>query len=830
MTATMNAVELDEDRYSDDSFQDDFESESEATPVRPTHNAEPTTSEEASPARAAESASTPTRSSTSRSSSSSSSSANSASAADAAVARYSSRHSSVMHSEIKSPPAAAPATHDEASPAASKSTKSTSTSSASSHRSSRSSASGRSGADAAGASQHDAAYPNDAPATAVAAHAEDAEDEEAASSVLPADQVYDKGHERRADGSHSHTGREPTPHGAASTHNNSTADHQRLRRPAVPETADELREMQSENALLREELFQRSREQYHTALTQSTKGGTANTFNGNRTVSGPGSSRKTAMATTAGAAHASAVARQREATARLVQESLSLHRSLQVMRLEQRELLQRREELRTLVSRYKKALKYKELVETAKQDIIDLTDDHRDVHLEVRCNEKLLVLNDAMTETGTGQRRLQEEIRAQNALTQRRREHALRDADSAQRMRDAAAKRVEELRTELERRRENATAGADTDCLHLRVVNQAKKDRARELRAQLEQLQLEHHGTSSPAGRGKGGRQSQNSLKPRAHPQSVRDDAEREYLQNRIAEMRREHESTAADGPQAEASAAVSAAGGPSAASPHSLVSEPPAAGPAAGALSRHSSHRTNGSIASAMATHGPAASTIPPSAAAAAAAEQPAPQQTQEIDVTAWLNAHPVEPVTTGPSVGAAHTLRNSHELTGVAAAHAYAEEPVVVAPYTVEAEPEPSAYKEDWQQPAQHQEEQHQPEPSAAARVSTTGNETPAWLDAGEPDGAAAPEEQPTGSPRYAEEDVEEDPMEEEEEVGMEEDYPEEAEDGYDAAPEAAAAPAPHQQDAGLDEAMFGIGAGPAAPAAAAETNDDGPDWLNF
>ncbi|KAK7199796.1 hypothetical protein NESM_000026600 [Novymonas esmeraldas] len=788
MAAAVEAMNVgDDERYSDDSFQDDFESASSDTPRRAMHAVEKTPP--SATAAAAAQDGTPMSASSKTATTTTTATSTSASAPSA----RSSRHSSVLHSMIKSPAYptsanahAADAAADAAAPAR-RSVSSSSSSAASSHSVSRS-ASAHS-AHSAAAAAHDV-Y-----------HAEHEEE----SSLLPADHVP-AGEQRRADGSgsgsapHSRGGRvsaeqhgggdvgEPRTRRADGSQRGytsgtpSVAESRRIRRPEVPETVAELRAMQEENARMRDELFQRSREQYHTSLAQGSSSKSGGTFNANRTVGGPAASSKTAAASNPG--------RHREAAARLVQESLMVHRTLQVLRVEQRELVHRRDELRTLVSRYKRASKYKDLVEEAKEDIAVLTDDHRDAHLEVRCNEKLLVLNDAMTETGVGERRLLEEIRSQNALTQRRREHALRDADNAQRVRDAAAQRVEELKLEVAKRHPPAGGSGHTEGYQLRVMNQAKKDRIHELRAQLQQLRHEQEDANAGA-RPHGVHASHRHR----HLHNQRDDAEREYLKTRIAEMRREIERGAGGSTNMAASGKASTSGGNSVSSPvrdtQVAVPSPHSATPRSDTPATATAHPA---AAATPHTHAPAPSTD------AAPAPAPAAPSTanDEIDVTAWLSAHPAGDAVAGS--GVAPSQRPSHDTTVFA--NLYPRESAPAATATAEA--------------LHAEEDTPAPAPPAA-------DEPPAWLEA--ETGAVAEAEAASPAPAMSYEEVDHvDEVEEEEVVESEE------------VSEAPAPALPAHEEAELDNAMFGIGGAHGAAAAApppapeAENNDDGPDWLNF
>ncbi|KPA84758.1 hypothetical protein ABB37_01249 [Leptomonas pyrrhocoris] len=606
-------------------------------------------------------------------------------------------------------------------------------------------------------------------AAAGVAGAESKENDSAAAAVN-ADEVHSDG-ERRADGSpveprakdgkksaaegrkqktaraaHGRRGGNRDGHSARRAPSNNTAVKQRhIERPQVPQNIEELEAMQAENAKLRDELFEKNRDYYHTTLAQSMKGG-----HGMSTMTGGGTATTMTMTNNGGGAGSSIT--HRDVAARLVQESLMAHRTLQMLRLEQRDLTQRRDELKQLISKYKRASKYRQLVAGMKEDIVYYREEYRDVQLEVRCNEKLLLLSEHMAESGIGDRRVQEEMRAQNALTQRRREHALRDADAAQRKRDAAAQRVEELKVELQRRREAARDGGIGQSPSLLLANREKKDRIRELRAELHELESAGQGVAA-------------SGRPRYRTQqSMRDDAEREYLQKRIAEMQRSLNTTAAantningKAPQADGAAAT-----------------PPA-----------------------TEVNSTAPSTPPVVAGAKTDAD--------EIDVSAWPNAHPVEatsaPAQTVPVLPAfsyesglgPHEQQSSGNKDGLGMypTDGGAGQNVHIPPV-----PQPPYTQEPTQDGARL------PVPPAVS------DETPAWLGGGvaeddAPTGAGAANPPQRNSLLHVEEHDIGDTFDEEDVVDDEEELDEPA-------------PAP-------------AAAAPAATTAAAK-EDDGPDWLNF
>ncbi|KAG5470597.1 hypothetical protein LSCM1_01842 [Leishmania martiniquensis] len=569
----------------------------------------------------------------------------------------------------------------------------------------------------------------------------------------------------------------------------SLTEQYRLQRPEVPATAEELHKMQKENARMREEYFQRSREQYHTSITHASKA--SRTFDGNRTIGGPASLYKSAATSTVGGAFRC----HREAAARLVQESLMEHRTLQVLQLEQRDLVKRRDELKKLVRNYKRASKYKDYIEIAKQDIAILTEDYHDARLEVRCNEKLLVMNEAMSEAGLSDRRLMEEVRSQNALTQRRREHALRDADSAQRVRDAALQRVEELKLELEKRRQWAVGSDNAEGYQLRVVHQAKKERIEELRGQLQQLR---QGCVKLGGKADScSKQGRVLARKYQHPHyhNQRDDAEREYLEERIAEMRREMQ--VMEGPFANVAASKRG----------SIEGEPSlAANRGFAAPSPHSETSRRGDPAppqhAVASTVTAAYDSAYPKSTATDVAETESSDACKEIKVDAWLNAASVDESAGNEAV---HSQRHSH-VSDTAGSHNQ-EEKGGSAVYQ----------EEGWHQ--------------AHANAPATGeDEPPAWLDAGD-DGAdlgAAPARADlallSSSSSYdAAGSVEEEVLEEEALDTIEEQF----------------APSTAAQAYGFSKQSDGrFGAGGSATASATATippndagsNDGGPEWLNF
>ncbi|GET91533.1 hypothetical protein, conserved [Leishmania tarentolae] len=786
MTTYAEAMNVDDDeRYSDDSFHDDFESGSASSSYRSSHMKETANRDEstasADPIVAGESRSMDAPSSATESTFSSSTPPSSSI----------SRNSSVAQSAEKLPAYLEGAAEGSLRPASSSSSSSSTFSRSSDH-----SASAHSTNDAA-TSEEDMLPEN------TSAHEND-------SSAVPADRVQE-GHERLADGcvseSRSCSGRFSVDQGGsvgvcdrevgypgyspreyASTNVSITGPSQ-PHQPDVPETAEELFRMQEENASMREELFQRSREHYHASFSQNSK--SCRNATRNRTIGGPSGSYKSTGTSMVG----STFRRQREAAARSVQASIMAHRTLQVLRLEQRELLKRRDELKELVSRYKKATRYKDYIETAKRDIAVLTEDHRDAHLEVRCNEKLLLMNDAMLESGLGDRRLVEDVRAQNALTQRRRKHALRDADNAQRVRDAAAQRVDELKSELQKRQQWMTGRNQGEVSQLRMINQVKKDRIDDLRRQLRELRQEDRETSdrsrSHSRRTHGPQQSSHSY----HLHAKADDAEREYLEKRISEIRRELDIIARRPVQVEASQRT----------------------PIGGAASPTGNTRSASASLNPEASQNALTSTTQPGGTSAAAAVQE-PSRTYsadgdpsvagagnaygEIDVTAWLSAHSA---TEGAHDAAAYSQSSCHDAytggnncTGESAAPAVQQAEVL-----------------------------HDEHTRAEVAAAEPHDEQPPWLDAQRDGGdvdAVPTQVSPVLLSSY--EDEAEDNVEE----GIEEE--ELSSDDGEVEPAAAASAHGGME---LDDVLFGSdGHAPACAAVLPQTpaadNDDGPDWLNF
>ncbi|KAG5470179.1 hypothetical protein LSCM4_02873 [Leishmania orientalis] len=782
MMAVIEAIDVGNDEhYSDDSFQDDFESDTASTSHRELHVTEGT----GLGARPAAEDHAEARESTPMSALGQTPTHNSSSGTRQSP--RSSPTSSALHSSVKSLAHVTSAANRVPSTPSS-----TSSSMSPSPKSSSRSASDDS--------------TNESTASEQGMRSADQPTHEDGSTVMLADQVYDR-RERPADGcvseprshrSHfsadkrstgdayadhaSYPGDSPCEYTSADV---SLAEHCRVQRPDVPQTAEELLKMQEENARLREEYFQRSREQYHASFSQTSKAGS--TFNGNRTIGGPVSSLKSAMTSTVGGAFR----RHREAAARLVQESLMAHRTLQVLQLEQRDLLQRRSELKKLVRDYKKASKYKDYIEIAKQDIAILTEDYHDARLEVRCNEKLLVMNEAMSETGLGDRRLLEEVRSESALTQRRREHALRDADNAQRVRDAAAQRLEELKWELEKRRKWALGANNAEGYQLRVVNQAKKERIRELRGQLQQLRqacVELGGVADPHSK-----QSRLLTRKYQHPhyRNQRDDAEREYLKERIAEMRRELETMEGRRAHVVASQRGSIGDEPSLASNARFAAPSPyldafgkghpMAAQHAGALTAtvvHDSARTQ-----------PAASVM---------AQAEPKNASEEIDVDAWLHAHSVSESAGNEAVFSPHNSRASDT-----AGSRNQDESVASAVYQAEG----------W----------HQAHTYAIEAAEAAQNEPPAWLDTGD-DGvgfAVAPLSADLMLPSSSYDAA----------GGVEEDVAEEEEaSGTDDEQLATAAAGQAHGVTKQNVVLFGPGDSASVSPAAASSNNDGPDWLNF
>lgn len=773
MSAAVEAQYPAEDDYAEDEFEDDFESEDtsspEDTPLRAAHS----TDAGAGAAVVAAAALNPVEVVPHRSSS----------------ANSSKSYSSSSSSSSSRASAATPPSHKS-------NIDSRSQSSVSSHRACPVS-DNRSDKAVEGAAVA-AVYPTETSAAEAAVGAADVYDAE------DNDDNDDVGVVRRADGSlsepRSHTAQKTTGKNAAAAAAvgasgsrkrddngaptvSPSAERRRVQRPEVPQNAEELEKMQAENAKLRDVLFEKNREQYHASLVQSTK-----CAHGMSTAGG-GSFNNTAATAGGGSS-------QRDAAARLVQESLMAHRTLQTLRLERRDLTQRRDELKKLVSQYKRASKYRELVEGVKQDIIGYQEEYRDVQLEVRCNEKLLLLAEHMSESGVGDRRVQEEIRAQNALTQRRREHALRDADAEQRRRDAAAQRVEELQAELERRQEAARTSKTSVPTDLLMENRAKKERLRELRARLQEAEAVERASATS-------RQEHYRTQ-----QSVRDDAEREYLQNRIAEMRRELGVTgaaaAADTGVVTSTSLNSGRGERGANTPLREACHTPS--------SAHSSRKATSSPPPAVRAaetgaevKAEAASATPPTPAAD---EQPATvpnAATEEIDVTAWLNAHPVAAVT-DPAETLRPTSAGIHQYDELSADHHVNSNNDNNALSPANDTAAQNVHAPPLSQPLYTQEpatEQHAPVSAAHAAAE----ETPAWLGGGLDDVGANAGGVTAAAATHPAEESDSGHFEEEEVVDDEEELEKPDE------------PKP-------EHVTGGAVAAPAEPA----NEDDGPDWLNF
>ncbi|KAG5496254.1 hypothetical protein JKF63_02555 [Porcisia hertigi] len=628
-------------------------------------------------------------------------------------------------------------------------------------------------------------------------------------SVLPADQVGEHPR-RRADGcvsepnshsgtfSHDQRGARGSPLRATGYQNYSQRNcgstnvsvTDRPQRPHCPETIEELRAMEEENERMRDELFQRSRQVYKVSVSQSTKLNSPS--NRNRPFGVSGVSRKNTITSPTGGTSG----RQRDVAARLVQESLRVHRNLQILRLQQRDLVQRRDELRELVSRYKKAIKYKDLVEAVKKDIAILMQDHRDAHLEVRCNEKLLTVNDTMGGSGVSDRKLQEEIRSQNALTQRQREHALRDADNALRVRDAAAQRVEELMLELENRRQWAMGDIQMEVHELHLMNHAKADRIHELRRQLRGLQEARTPDSDECASNSRQRHTPRRSRCKQHCNTQREDAERKYLEARIAEMRRELEAIKGgvregENPRRASSDAEAnpdrnkGTEKPSPPSNNPFLTVYPAvvqneAGSAAVALRESSKSNSLAEVQK----------TAPPK------------RSIDKVDATSWMNA---DVKGEAAEDGLGYPSQSFHD-----------------------ADTAGSDFPREGASPAAHQAEGLQREhPHVAAASAVAQDGPPAWLGAEDDkdDGRVAPvEDHQAASPSSTY-----DPASDVEGEAIEEDW----QDAHDEqAFEAATAP-PHEEEELVDELFGDEGNDSAQPAAAPSTDavdDDGPAWLNF
>lgn len=221
---------------------------------------------------------------------------------------------------------------------------------------------------------------------------------------------------------------------------------------------------------------------------------------------------------------------RKEATAKMVQESLLMDRTAQILRMEQKDLKLHRDRMQELVNKYRRGMKYRDAIQQANEDIAKLADEHRDLSLEVRCNEKLLVMHEKVVESGEGPHRLQEELRAQRALTQRGLDHAIRDAEVAERQRNGVRQRVEALRDEVSARQGTASSNDLQALQQLRDENRNKALKLQQLKRRAKQAGA-GKGSSTSAG-GSGGSEH------RGHPS----DAERDYLQERIAFMQTELE------------------------------------------------------------------------------------------------------------------------------------------------------------------------------------------------------------------------------------------------------------------------------------------------
>ncbi|CCW70675.1 unnamed protein product [Phytomonas sp. Hart1] len=197
----------------------------------------------------------------------------------------------------------------------------------------------------------------------------------------------------------------------------------------------------------------------------------------------------------------------------------------QILRLERKDLRAQRDALREEIKVYKSALRYRTLIEEAKHDILHLTDEHRDLSLGIRCNERLLLMNERVIETGEGFHRLEEELRVRNTLLRRTHAQALRDAKEAENRQQNLRRRIAGLEDEVETCR---SAGPPMGYESLRRLREAGEVKRRKIQSLTYHLQ---RGLSPAHGKARG--RSGDSPPPNSG-------LERGYLKDRIAQMRAE--------------------------------------------------------------------------------------------------------------------------------------------------------------------------------------------------------------------------------------------------------------------------------------------------
>lgn len=279
----------------------------------------------------------------------------------------------------------------------------------------------------------------------------------------------------------------------ASGHNAASRRHHRERSDSsrgvkIPENDQELKELHEENEELKDELFRLHRDRLHVEQRKKRS----------ECRGGP-----------------------KDAISQMVQEAIMEEYMAQLYRSERKSLLEQRRELKATIQKHKKGLRYKKLIAEVEEEINEAKETHRDLLLEVRYNEKLLVMNANMMDSGEGVARLNEDIRAQNALTQRELQHSIRDLEETEKQRDILKDQIEELRKEIERRR-------------ALLCDDDYADEIRDLREEIKLQQQERKRLVRV--REKEQRKAKEQ-QPRAFKEEM---AEKDYLDDRIFAMRAE--------------------------------------------------------------------------------------------------------------------------------------------------------------------------------------------------------------------------------------------------------------------------------------------------
>lgn len=293
----------------------------------------------------------------------------------------------------------------------------------------------------------------------------------------------------------------------------------------VPENQEELDAMQHDNERMKNELFRIHRERLYEE-NQRKRREINEAKEGGSTLS------------------------RREQFCQVVQAMIVDDNNFRLFRSEEKSLLQEKEEVLAAIRKYRQGLRYKSLLERSRALLEQATEEHHDLSLEVRCNEKLLLMNANVMETGEGALRLREEIRSQNALAHRELQHCVRDLVETEKQKTIVEEEVRQLHEEIERLQSEKKSEKHIDMKNERnELDKLKKEKVA-LQKSLESLKAEKNVEKRGLGKlrdadpisllKKGHRTSATQRHRRSYTKEKK--AEKEYLESRIRAMRAELE------------------------------------------------------------------------------------------------------------------------------------------------------------------------------------------------------------------------------------------------------------------------------------------------